>query len=886
MKATIHIVPHTHWDREWYFTVEEFRYRLVKMFDRLLTLMENGTIEYFVMDGQIIILKDYLEIRPENEQRFRKLIEDGRLIVGPWYTQPNLFMCSAESQVRNLLRGRDEMNDLGAEFTDINYLPDQFGFTSQLPQMLEGFGMTHLVGARGLPMGCPNYFLWEGSDGTVTRVCSLWHSYHNANGFCDREEPLDFTVFGAQIHMPSLPERLDVVLMESERAVAPHLLAMNGVDHMYPNPSMKSTIAKIKELHPEVEVVQSNFHKYIDAVNQTIEKELITYKGEHRDPREDYILTASQSMRMDIKKYNRKMEDMLERRVEPLMVRMVGIGELVPTAMLKHAWDYMLQNQSHDSHCCANSEPSYREIYSRFERADDVSREIATELEQRFIRRIAALPQEALVIFNPSTSVRDEVLTLDIIVPKDTTTHPHLFADGQELPVYVQSVRDDMLLRFVPFSGWVGQLAVKIFTVTVQTGAVMPTGYKTLEIKQGNLQPKPVEGIVSSHTTMENERLIVSVNPDATLNVTDKTTGRSYTQIHRFIDDGEKGCGFMHLSPTGDYVSVSAGRNIDICVMENSPIKGVLRIRQSMAVPSGLANGMESRSDHTEMLEITTNVILRKDSGFVEFETVIDNTACDHRLRISFPTDLQCDICYAGQPYDVVMRPIQPENVNYLAPGTYEPYYGHQPMHDFCGISDGKIGAAFTGDGIMEYEVLPMRRTVCLTLIRATDRLHVGVLGAGSKFKLPKAQLLGKQSYRYAFIPHSGSYENVLTDIERFRHPMYSVQKDFLEEESMPDYERPQQNMPTQGGFVEVEGAVLTTAIKPAEDGNGFILRIYNPSSSQEKARIKLYPAYTIAKVEQCRLDEVFVRDVIAIDNCFTAETMPKKILSFRIILK
>ena len=112
-KITLHIVPHTHWDREWYFTFEEFRYRLIKLMDILLEYMDKDEIEYFLLDGQTIALEDYLQIRPENRKRLEILIQAGRLIIGPWYTQPNVFMCNAESQIRNLLRGRKDMDKYG-----------------------------------------------------------------------------------------------------------------------------------------------------------------------------------------------------------------------------------------------------------------------------------------------------------------------------------------------------------------------------------------------------------------------------------------------------------------------------------------------------------------------------------------------------------------------------------------------------------------------------------------------------------------------------------------------------------------------------------------------------------------------------------------------------
>ncbi len=152
-----HVVPHTHWDREWYFTFEEFRYRLGKMMSRLLDLMNDNTIEYFIADGHTLMIDDYLEVCPEREEEVRKLISEGRLLLGPWYTQPNVYMSDAEAQVRNLLRGKEEMLKYAdtMEMASINYMPDMFGYHAQLPQMMKQFGMTHLIGARGMPNGCP-----------------------------------------------------------------------------------------------------------------------------------------------------------------------------------------------------------------------------------------------------------------------------------------------------------------------------------------------------------------------------------------------------------------------------------------------------------------------------------------------------------------------------------------------------------------------------------------------------------------------------------------------------------------------------------------------------------------------------------------------------------
>ena len=887
-KITLHIVAHTHWDREWYFTFEEFRYRLVKLMDTLLEFMETGEIEYFLFDGQTIALDDYLQIRPENRNRLEALVQANRLVIGPWYTQPNIFMCNAEAQIRNLLRGRKDMDKYGGGLYHVCYLPDQFGFHSQLPQMMAGFGMKHLVAWRGVPKGSPTYIHWQGSDHTVCDVCVLYKSYGNGCGLSPRMERQEFTVFGTTIAMPSLPDRLNNIMDEIKRAVAPHILAMNGVDHEFPNTSMKATLNKIAELYPDMVVKQSTLPDYIAAVSSSICKDMTTINGELRDPRESLILPASQSMRMDVKMYNQRMEDRLERQIEPLFSWMMSIGESsLPVAEFQKAWDYLLENQAHDSLCCSNSDPSWREIMVRYQKIDDLSREIQTELQQRLIRRINTNSQELIFIMNPSTMPRDEQMDIEVIVAKNRDfAEPHLVFEGKEIPTYVKSVRNDMLLRFVPFSGWIGQLDADIFTLAIQPGMIPASGYKVLEIQGGYLQDRPVAGIASWPDRMENEYLIVFANSNGTLDITDKRTDRTYKGVHCFIDDAESGDGFQHMSPAGDDTVMSTGRDLAISIGENTPIKAVIHIKQSFCVPAGLNEQMNARSETQAVIGISTDVILRSSCDWVEFKTHINNTARDHRLRVAFPTDIQSDYAFAGQPFDVVIRPIQPENAGKFSIEDTEPYVGYHPMSDFCGLSNGNAGVVIAGDGIIEYEVLPPRNALCLTLLRATDRLYGGVLAKGQKFKIPGAQLLCGLDYRYAFIPFAKNYENALPSVERFRHPLFSFQKDFLEAESMPEYQRPQAILPMLGKFIQVDSLCQTTAIKPAQDGKGIILRLYNPIDQVADITINVDQIFMIVSAKRARMDELDLGSIDATDHLIRLHAMPKECVTIRLLLK
>ena len=91
MKKTIgYVLSHTHWDREWYLSFQLFRMRLVDMLDTLIPYLEqHPEFPHFHLDGQTVCLEDYLEVRPDQAERLRHLIEAGRIAVGPWYVLPD-----------------------------------------------------------------------------------------------------------------------------------------------------------------------------------------------------------------------------------------------------------------------------------------------------------------------------------------------------------------------------------------------------------------------------------------------------------------------------------------------------------------------------------------------------------------------------------------------------------------------------------------------------------------------------------------------------------------------------------------------------------------------------------------------------------------------------
>ena len=218
----IHVVSHTHWDREWYLTYEQFRFRLVALVDRLLDLLDaDPAYKYFHLDGQTIVLEDYLEIRPEQEPRLRKAIEDGRILIGPWYVMPDEFLVSGESLVRNLLRGHRISREFGTPMP-VGYLPDLFGHVGQMPQIWRQFGLDNTILWRGFGGANAEYW-WDAPDGSRLLMMHL-----PPEGYCNATR----IVFDPDAMMARAKEKVE---FERGRTRTGQALLMNGVDHVEPH---------------------------------------------------------------------------------------------------------------------------------------------------------------------------------------------------------------------------------------------------------------------------------------------------------------------------------------------------------------------------------------------------------------------------------------------------------------------------------------------------------------------------------------------------------------------------------------------------------------------------------------------------------------------------
>src|SRR5829696_5124224 len=349
--TTVGIVPHTHWDREWYAPFQVFRARLVRLLDELLPLLERDlSYARFLLDGQTVVVDDYLEVRPEAAETLRRLAATGRLSVGPWMVLMDEFMVSGETIVRDLQLGLRRATELGGAMP-VGYLPDMFGHIMQMPQILRLAGFEHAVVWRGVPSTVTQTaFAWEAPDGSAVRAEYLYGSYSNGRDLPDDAKQLVARARSYELELG--PARLPGGAM----------LLMNGTDHQIPQPWLGRVVAEANEIQDDYRFVVTSLPEYV--VEQPADG-LSTVRGELRSGARANVLMGVASNRVDVHQACAVAERALERSAEPLSALLVP-ADRYPDALLAIAWQKLVENSAHDSSCACSDDEVVNQVMVRY----------------------------------------------------------------------------------------------------------------------------------------------------------------------------------------------------------------------------------------------------------------------------------------------------------------------------------------------------------------------------------------------------------------------------------------------------------------------------------------------------------------------------------------
>lgn len=854
--TTVHIISHTHWDREWYLPYEKHHVRLVKLMDTLLETLElDPGFRSFHLDGQTIILEDYLQIRPEKKPLLERMIREGRIHIGPWYILQDEFLTSSEANVRNLLYGHQDARLYGA-ISKVGYFPDSFGNMGQAPQILRQAGIDTAIFGRGVkPTGFNNEssgsysstfseMHWESPDGSKVLGILFANWYHNG------------------MEIPTDPEEAELYwkrkLNDAEQfASTPHLLFMNGCDHQPVQTDLSAALNTARGIRPDVNFVHSNFDDYIASVKAAIPDDLAVIHGELRSQQTDgwFTLANTASARVYIKQENQRGQTMLEKVAEPLAALAALTGKPYPHHLFTYAWKTLMQNHPHDSICGCSVDEVHREMMTRFAKSYRVAEEIAEESMKAITSRIntadAFSGKDAVpfVLFNTTGWQRSGVVHTKVDIqrlPMGSKDREALIDELKRINLNDYKVIDDKGLSVpasiedlgvtfgydLPKDKFRQPYMARSVRITLHADAVPALGYRTyaLAYAQGGAgsagSSAATEAGSEDSRTMENESLAVSIQEDGTLHVVDKRNGRVYKDLGAFDNTGDIGNEYIYKQPEGEQTLTTFGHPAVISLHEKTEFHTSYEIVHEWEISAGaderLAQEMAEfvpflqrkaqRSDKTVILRLSTLVTLEQGNPFVRFHTRFDNQAADHRLRVLFPSDVDASVHQVDSIFEVAVRELQPAE-EWLNPSNAQ----HQQA--FVNVSDGNGGITIANLGLNEYEVLrDGRNTIAVTLLRA-----VGELGDWGVFPTPEAQCIGEHSAEYLFIPHRGGegQEKSYAVAYQEQVPWMSVQTAVQEG-----------TLPAEHQFVEWSGANMAlSTVKIAKGTGDLILRWFNTTN-------------------------------------------------------
>jgi hypothetical protein len=390
--TVITLVPHTHWDREWYEPFSVFSERLVAMMDALLELADGG-FPHFHLDGQTAMIDDYLERRPERLDDIRRLAASGRISVGPWVTQMDEFLTSGESHIRNLEMGLARARELAGERAlDVGYMPDQFGHIGQMPQILRLGGLDRAMVWRGVPSAIDRTaFRWSSPDGSEVLTEYMVFGYF----------------FGGSFFRAHEPEEVAAAIAKSIERMRPFLtdrrmIVMVGYDHAGPDATLPERIEAAEATAPGLEITIAGLASHVHT--QPLTDDLPSWRGELRSSARAHLLPNVYSARVHQKRERGRVEALIERYAEPLAAQVPGFDW--PDAELTRAWTLLLHNGAHDSACGCSHDQVAIDVDARFAEA----RTIGTDIVERALGNLGSMVASGGVIrFNPSPFAREGV---------------------------------------------------------------------------------------------------------------------------------------------------------------------------------------------------------------------------------------------------------------------------------------------------------------------------------------------------------------------------------------------------------------------------------------------------------------------------------------------
>lgn len=874
--TTIHLITHNHWDREWIFTARYANRWLPKFFTNLLAKLDAEPDYRFVLDGQTLIIEDYLnQLTPDEaaarQREIRRFAQRGQLQVGPAYLQPDWSLVSGEALVRNLLIG-DRMAREYGPVMKAGWLLDNFGQIAQAPQILRGFGIEGAFVWRGVdfpPEILRTEFWWEAPDGSRIMGVYLLDSYRNAMTLSMAPEI-------AQARIRSHAGTL------RRFATSPNVLLMNGYEQVPEPDDVLPLIARFNEaMAPEWRAVQSTPPEYLAAV-QSHDPDLPVLRGYFYSGRFAPILKGVYSSRSYLNQQNNECQRELERWAEKFNSFAWAYGFDYPEDRFEQAWKTLLLNHTHDDMCGCCIDPIAQDMQVRFAEVNRMARVLSSESLRALVQSVdtARVPdaQSSVVLFNPSSHPRRDVMGISMELDEDLADFHIRDGAGNVIPFQL-----------------VSRIGNKADFYLWTTETLPGVGYRTYYVLpgKGDAAAHPQVRVSAQEHSMENDYLHVTINPNGSLTIREKIHNHLYENLGYFEDGGDAGDTYDYAHPAQDRIITSLEQRAVISLEQAGPLLARFRVELTLELPRRLSTDRQRRSDKSRPVRITSFVELAANVGHVEITTVVQNVVKDHRLRVIFPTGIETERSFAGMPYDVASFPLVEAVENdvpahmrdLMLAGRYTAPVNTRPFQNFIALADDESSLSVFSRGLSEYEILPeQRNAIALTLLRGVGWLTRSDLltregDVGPHIFTPEAQALGTQTFEYAIYPHGGNLAAANPHFEADRH--------VLKFRGVQTNAHPGQ-LPDSLSFFhwreqEVFGALKLTAVKQSEDGRDLIVRFYNALDRPVSASFAL--SSPILGAWRTNLNEEDEATLAVVEGAVPVQARGKEIVTVRVQL-
>ncbi len=923
MSRTVYVVPHCHWDREWYQPHELFRWRLVQMIDELLDYMEaHSEYRCFNLDGQSIVIDDYLDLRPENEGRLKALIQAGRIVIGPWWVQPDEFLPSGESHIRSFQKGIRFADRLGGSLR-VGHCADQFGHIAQMPQLMKQLGLTSACLWRGVSDAIPGWsFWWEAPDGTRLPVLYLRNSY--SSGW----------------RLPKEPDDLLERVRRQERDLGEGLPAvlMNGTDHSRMEPHVPAALAAAKDRGYEFKL--ATLAEYEKAVLAAGVDEVV-HHGEMRSPDRSNVLVGVLSARMNIKQRDFEVSGRLEKYAEPLELLNYLHHGPDGTPALRHAWRTLLENSPHDSICGCSVDQTHREMFPRYDRAEQLAQQVAKESMWHIAGRVDVPAHGGLAVFRP---VANAATVLRVDAPGDWADATEMrLPDGTSVPVAVEFLTEaETLVHQADLTPWQAmrhldflreqrydeqnieamewELEGRHLKVTTTVGPDLNVvdeesiRHEVRQIAANNLADTaeitvlksarasvvavlpPAEAVgvqvavlpAASQLTssaqeesgaaprataaISNEYFQVWIDKRGRLRVRDWQNGIDLKNVCAFVSEGDRGDEY-----NADILPDAILGEWELKGFEHGSVAQRLRCDATLELPGWLSKKRTKRvkgigGDVHADLEVT----LYKGLPRIDFRLRLLNLAEDHRLRVLFPLPFATEIAITENQFHVAERSLTPPPWNGTSPEQPPTTF---PQKTFAAFEAEGTGVAVFNKGLQEGEVVrdkKGRQAYALTLLRCVGWLSRPDLvsrrgGAGPTISTEDSQMQGTHTFEFSVTTYRGGWRtaNIQAMAHSFAYPPVAWATN--EHEGSLGL-----NVP----LAQVAPGIVPTAFTRSDVDGAPIIRVYNAIGEQSEAAITVPAAVPGAGLVD--LMEQHVRNVDATHGDWRFGMRPWEIASVR----